>query len=67
MGNPAKRRSVKAMVRRWRDDEARLIDLFGEIGGEKDYTDSAEMLRNLGSAIAYADGYLSRQPKGRTR
>ncbi len=61
MGVPLQRRSVQAMARRWRDDEARLQDLFnrGQPVDTDDLTDPGEMLRNLGSAIAHADAFLA--------
>jgi hypothetical protein len=57
MGNPLKRRAVRAMLQRWKRDEQRLADLFGEDNPE--FSDEAEIQRNLGSAIAYAAGLLN--------
>ena len=51
------KRTVRAMVRRWRKDEARLEELFG--AGSDEFSDVTEMLRNIGTAIAYAQGYVN--------
>ena len=62
MGVPEQKRSVNAMLRRWRYDELRLQDLFnrGQPVDGDDFTDGGEMLRNLGTAIAYADRFLAK-------
>ena len=58
MGNPLKRRAVREMLQRWKRDEKRLANLFGEDNPE--FSDEAKIQRNLGSAIAYAAGLLNR-------
>lgn len=52
---------ITAMLSRWRRDEARLEKMFN--GGEE-FSDGTEILRNLGTAIAYANGWLA---SGRSR
>lgn len=64
MGIPEKRRAVRAMVDRWRRDEDRLSRLFGGYD-EDDYSDGAEMQRNLSTAVAYAYGFLNRHEEDR--
>lgn len=59
MGMPLKRRSVRAMLRRWRDDEARLVDMFNGPVEVDDFADSGEIMRNLGSAIAAAQAFVN--------
>ncbi len=58
MGNPAKRRTINAMLQRWKRDERRLEELFGVDGEE--FSDETEMQRNIGSAIAYAGAFVKR-------
>jgi len=54
-----KARKVKAIYRRWLKDEK----FFDEIATnpEPEFGDIQEVLRNLGSAIAYAQAYVTRQ------
>lgn len=63
MGMPANRRTVRAMLRRWIDDEARLMDMVGGPVTTEDLTYPGEVLRNLGTAIANAQAYVNRNPK----
>jgi hypothetical protein len=58
MGIPEKRRVVLAMLRRWERDVERLEKLFGSYD-ENDFTDGAEMQRNLDTAAGYARGFLA--------
>jgi hypothetical protein len=58
MGIPEKRRAVRSMLDRWERDVARLEKLFGEYD-HNDFTDGAEMQRNLETAAAYARGFLT--------
>lgn len=58
MGTPEQRRSVRAMFNRWNADLTRLQKLFGAYD-ENDFSDGAEMQRNLGSAIEAARGLLA--------
>ena len=58
MGISAQKRAVKAMLMRWYRDEARLQELFGGSVTTEDLTTSGEILRNLGTAIAYAELFL---------
>lgn len=62
MGIPAERRAVRSMLDRWKRDEARLQDLFnrGAPVDTNDLTDAGEILRNIGTAIAYANAWLAR-------
>jgi hypothetical protein len=53
-----KRVSVRAMQTRWKRDLARLEKLFGDYD-ENDFTDGAEMQRNLGTALTYANSFLA--------
>lgn len=59
MGIPLKRRALEAMYFRWKLDQARLEQLFGDYG-EDDYSDGAEIQRNLGTAIEYASRYVTK-------
>jgi hypothetical protein len=59
MGNPEKRRAVNAMYRNWQKDLRRLERLFSGYGTD-DYSDGAEMQRNLGTAVVYAARFLDR-------
>ncbi len=54
-----KARKVKAIYRRWQQDEA----FFDEIAvhPEPQFGDIQEVLRNLGSAIAYAQAYVTKR------
>jgi hypothetical protein len=45
------------MARRWREDELRLQKIFAGAPLQQEFSDATEMLRNLGSAIAYADSF----------
>jgi len=58
MGNPLKRRTLRAMLARWRQDEKRFAEIFGERGPE--FSDETEIQRNLGTAITYAQGLLNK-------
>jgi hypothetical protein len=55
-----KKRKVKAIYRRWLEDEK----FFDEIASsqEPEYSDISEVLRNLGSAIAYAQRFVAKEP-----
>lgn len=55
------RHVVRAMLARWKADEKRLEELFGPYD-HNDFSDGAEMQRNLGSAIGAACGYLAKPP-----
>lgn len=48
-------RIVEAMGRRWQRDLDRLHELFGPYD-EDDFSDGAEIQRNLGTAIFYTCG-----------
>lgn len=63
MGIPEKRRTIAAMRDRWVLDERRLQKLFGGPVTTEDLTDGGEILRNLGTAIAYANGWLVSHPE----
>lgn len=63
MGNPEKLRAVRGMWKRWLQDEHRLHALFGEYT-EHDYSEDAEMQRNLGTAIFHAGAFIKRFGKG---
>lgn len=56
-----KRRKIKAIYRRWQADEK----FFDEIATnpEPQYSDINEVLRNLGSAIAYAQAAARTPPR----
>jgi hypothetical protein len=54
----AKTRAVMAMLRRWEADLVRLEKLFGSYD-ENDFSNAAEMQRNLGSAATAAEMFLS--------
>lgn len=49
------------MLRRWQSDLKRLEALFDVYDGD-DYSNGAEMQRNLGTAIECARGFLSGVP-----
>lgn len=59
MGKPEKIRAVRGMVHRWKRDEARLEKLCGGPVGIEDLTTEGEMLRNIGTAICYAERFLT--------
>lgn len=59
MGIPEQRRAINAMRKRWLKDEARLEKLFRGPVTEDDFTNSGEMLRNIGAAIEYARRFLA--------
>lgn len=54
------KRLVSAMVRRWRRDEAAIQKLAAT--DEPEFSDVAEIARNLGTAIAHADSFLTARP-----
>lgn len=58
MTEAQKKRKVKAIYRRWLEDEK----FFDEIAQRPDqqYSDVQEVLRNLGSAIAAAQSFVNR-------
>jgi hypothetical protein len=53
-----RKRIVKAMYRRWLEDE-KILDEIAQ-WPEPQYSDLNEMLRNLGTAIAYAQSFVTR-------
>jgi len=55
MVSAQKRRKIRSIYRRWLDDEKFFKSIADE--NEPEYGDNAEVLRNLGSAIAYAIAY----------
>jgi hypothetical protein len=55
-----KKQKMKAMYRRWLKDEE-LLDEIAE-RPEPEFSDMQEILRNLGSAIAYAQAYVNGKP-----
>lgn len=59
MGKPEQLRAVRAMLRRWKKDEARLEKLCGGPVIVEDLTTEGEILRNIGTAIAYAERFLT--------
>lgn len=63
MGIPEKCRAVNAMYRGWKKDLRRLESLFGRYDHE-DFSDGAEMQRNLGTAVAFAVQFLSKHAPG---
>lgn len=64
MGNPEKCRAVNAMYRNWQKDLRRLEGLFGRYDHD-DFSDDAEMQRNLGTAVTHAARFLNKYaPQG---
>lgn len=55
--------AIVRMVARWMDDERLLAALFGPYS-EDDFSDGAEMQRNLSTAIAYGNGLLNKIQNG---
>ena len=53
-----KARKVKAIYRRWLEDEKFFDEIA--VNPEPQFGDVQEVLRNLGSAIAYAQAYVTR-------
>ena len=59
MDIPEKRRAVIGMARRWQKDLDRLQTLFGVYDPENDFSNEVEIHRNLATAVAYAELFLS--------
>ncbi len=51
-----RQRKIKAMYRRWLQDEKFLDSIADPLF---QYSDTMEMLRNLGTAIAYGQAYVN--------
>jgi hypothetical protein len=64
MTGAQKKRKVKAMFRRWLEDE-KLLDEIAQ-RPEPQFSDLSEVLRNLGSAIAYAQAYVNKDAAQRS-
>ena len=60
MTEAQKKRKVKAMYRRWLDDEKLLDEMANR--PEPEFSHLSEILRNLGTAIAYAQAYTQGGP-----
>lgn len=58
MTGEQKKRRVRAIYRRWLEDE-KFFDTIAQ-HPEPQYSDVQEVLRNLGTAIAYAQAYVAR-------
>ena len=54
-----KARRVKAIYRRWLEDEKFFEEI--SVRPESEFGDVQEVLRNLGSAIAYAQAYVNKR------
>lgn len=50
-------RKIKAIYRRWLEDEK----FFDEIADGREFSDTTEVLRNLGGAIAYAQAMVNKK------
>lgn len=59
MTEKQKARRVKAIRRRWLEDEKFFDEIA--VNPEPEFGDVQEVLRNLGSAIAYAQAYVTRR------
>lgn len=55
-----RRRLVRSLLSRWRKDLVTLENEFGPYD-QDNYTDGAEMQRNLGTASVYAEGELAKR------
>lgn len=61
MTDKRKMHIVKGMYRRWLEDE-KMLDLIAVLP-EPEFGDIQEMLRNLGSAIAYGQAYVTKRSR----
>ena len=59
MTEKQKLRKIRAIYRRWLEDEKFFDSITRQ--NEPQYSDNQEVLRNLGSAIAYAQAIVTKQ------